>query len=154
MNPATMEILSLFRGDTIILRYTSSFNFTSPYDPYRLIPYRGKKRRDTVLICLTSDDVEEGRIQLNKVARNNLRVKLGDLVNVHQCLDIKYGKRIHVLPFDDSIEGLSGNVFEVYLKPYFLEGMYLKRCFSNNSLTLWQPIVPFARVIPSSYEEV
>ena len=83
---------------------------------------RGKKRRDTVLICLSSDDVEDGRIQMNKVARNNLRVKLGDLVNVHQCLDIKYGKRVHILPFDDSIEGLSGNIFDVYLKPYFLEG--------------------------------
>ncbi|KAG6817312.1 hypothetical protein H0H87_010329 [Tephrocybe sp. NHM501043] len=101
LNPATMELLSLFRGDTIIVR--------------------GKKRRDTVLICLSSDDVEEGRIQINKVARNNLRVKLGDLVNVHQCLDIKYGKRVHILPFDDSIEGLSGNIFDVYLKPYFLE---------------------------------
>ncbi|KAF9026330.1 AAA-domain-containing protein [Hymenopellis radicata] len=101
MNPATMETLSLFRGDTIIIR--------------------GKKRKDTVLICLSSDDVEEGRIQMNKVARNNLRVKLGDLVNVHPCLDIKYGKRVHILPFDDSVEGLSGNIFEVYLKPYFLE---------------------------------
>lgn len=59
---------------------------------------------------------------MNKVARNNLRVKLGDLVSVHQCLDIKYGKRVHILPFDDSIEGLSGNIFDVYLKPYFLEG--------------------------------
>ena len=83
---------------------------------------RGKKRRDTVLIVLSSDDVDEGKIQVNKVARNNLRVKLGDLVNVHQCLDIKYGKRIHVLPFDDSVEGLSGNIFDVFLKPYFLEG--------------------------------
>ncbi|KAF8155075.1 P-loop containing nucleoside triphosphate hydrolase protein [Pholiota molesta] len=43
---------------------------------------------------------------MNKVAHNNLRVKLGDLVNVHQCLDIKYGKRVHILPFDDSIFGL------------------------------------------------
>ncbi|KAI0305805.1 AAA ATPase [Multifurca ochricompacta] len=101
LHPNTMETLSLFRGDTIIVR--------------------GKKRRDTVLICLSSDDVEEGRIQVNKVARNNLRVKLGDLVNVHQCLDIKYGKRVHILPFDDSIEGLSGNIFDVYIKPYFLE---------------------------------
>jgi transitional endoplasmic reticulum ATPase len=84
--------------------------------------HSGKKRRDTVLICLSSDDVEEGRIQVNKVARNNLRVKLGDLVTVHQCLDIKYGKRVHILPFDDSIEGLSGNIFDVYLKPYCLEG--------------------------------
>lgn len=101
LHPSTMEVLSLFRGDTIIVR--------------------GKKRRDTVLICLSSDDVGEGRIQMNKVARNNLRVKLGDLVHVHSCPDIKYGKRIHILPFDDSIEGLSGNLFEVYLKPYFLE---------------------------------
>lgn len=45
-----------------------------------------KKKCDTVLISLSSDDVqvEEGRIQMNQDARNNLRVKLGDLVNVHQ----------------------------------------------------------------------
>lgn len=55
------------------------------------------------------------------MARNNLRVKLGDLCNVHACHDIKYGKRVHILPFDDSVEGLTGNLFEVYLKPYFLE---------------------------------
>ena len=85
----------------------------------------GKKRHDTVLICLSLDDVEEGRIQMNKVARNNLRVKLGDLVNVHQCLNIQYGKQVHILPFDDSIEGLSGNIFDVYLKPYFLDGKSL-----------------------------
>lgn len=43
------------------------------------------------------------------------------MANVHACNDIKYGKRIHVLPFDDSVEGLTGNIFEVFLKPYFLE---------------------------------
>jgi len=32
----------------------------------------------------------------------------GDLVTVLQCLDIKYGKCVHILPFDDSIEGRSG----------------------------------------------
>ncbi|KAI6129894.1 P-loop containing nucleoside triphosphate hydrolase protein [Pisolithus croceorrhizus] len=110
LNPTTMETLSLFRGDTSHSEVLVSVNLT------------GKKRRDTVLICLSSDDVEEGRIQMNKVARNNLRVKLGDLVGVHQCLDIKYGKRVHILPFDDSVEGISGNIFDVYLKPYFLEG--------------------------------
>ena len=74
---------------------------------------------------------------MNKVARNNLRVKLGDVAVVHQCPDIKYGKRVHVLPFDDSIEGLSGNIFDVYLKPYFLEGRYLmcesRTCSYTNS---------------------
>ena len=33
-----------------------------------------------------------------------------------QCADVKYGKRIHVLPMDDSIEGVTGNLFDVYLK--------------------------------------
>ena len=79
--------------------------------------------------CRTSsislDDVEEDRIQMNKVARNNLRVKLGDLINIHQCADIKYGKHVHILPFDDSIEGLSGNLFDVHLRPYFQDGAYI-----------------------------
>lgn len=83
---------------------------------------RGKKRKDTVLICLSSDDVDPGKIQMNKVARNNLRIKLGDLCHVSPLADIQYGKRVHILPFDDSVEGLSGNIFDVYLKPYFLEG--------------------------------
>lgn len=96
-----MEELGLFRGDTILIR--------------------GKKRRDTVLIVLSDPETEDSKIRLNKVARNNLRVKLGDLVSIHACNDIKYGKRIHVLPFDDSVEGLTGNLFDVYLKPYFLE---------------------------------
>ena len=32
-----------------------------------------------------------------------------------------YCKKVHILPLDDTIEGVSGNLFEVYLKPYFLE---------------------------------
>jgi hypothetical protein len=50
------------------------------------------------------------------VARNNIRVKLGDVCNLHACSDIQYGKRVHIVPFDDSIEGLGGNIFDVYLK--------------------------------------
>lgn len=38
-----------------------------------------------------------------------------------QCTDVKYGKRIHVLPIDDTIEGVTGNLFDAFLKPYFLE---------------------------------
>ena len=46
---------------------------------------------------------------------------VGDIVSVHPCPDIKYGSRIHVLPIDDTIEGITGNLFDIYLKPYFLE---------------------------------
>jgi len=41
--------------------------------------------------------------------------------SIQPCPDVKYGKRIHVLPIDDTVDGITGNLFEVYLKPYFLE---------------------------------
>ncbi|KAF8178182.1 P-loop containing nucleoside triphosphate hydrolase protein [Mycena galopus ATCC 62051] len=55
---------------------------------------------------------------VNKVAYNTLGVKL---VGVHPCHDRKYGKRVHILLFGDSIEGLSSKIFDIYLKLYFLE---------------------------------
>jgi len=30
------------------------------------------------------------------------------LISIQACPDIKYGKRIHVLPIDDTVEGLTG----------------------------------------------
>ncbi len=53
--------------------------------------------------------------------RKNLRIRLGDLITVNAEPDVPYGKKVHILPLDDTIEGVSGNLFEVYLKPYFLE---------------------------------
>lgn len=52
--------------------------------------------------------------------RKNLRIRLGDLVTVNAEPDVPYGKKVHILPVDDTIEGVSGNLFDVYLKPYFL----------------------------------
>ncbi|KAG5126192.1 hypothetical protein JHK82_027027 [Glycine max] len=101
LHPNTMEKLQLFRGDTILLK--------------------GKKRKDTICIALADETCEEPKIRMNKVVRNNLRVRLGDVVSVHQCADVKYGKRVHILPVDDTIEGVTGNLFDAYLKPYFLE---------------------------------
>ncbi|KAM6490521.1 P-loop containing nucleoside triphosphate hydrolase protein [Amanita muscaria] len=93
INPATIEALSLVRGGTITVR--------------------GKRFRGTVLTCLSSSDVKEGCIRMNEVARNNLRVK---------CSDIKPANKVHILPFNDSIKGLSGDIFHDYLKPYFMHG--------------------------------
>jgi Cell division protein 48 (CDC48), N-terminal domain len=45
---------------------------------------KGKKRRQTVCVVLSDDDCPEGHIRMNKVARQNLRVRLGDVVSVHQ----------------------------------------------------------------------
>mmetsp|Transcript_24569 Transcript_24569/g.30028 ORF Transcript_24569/g.30028 Transcript_24569/m.30028 type:complete len:794 (-) Transcript_24569:143-2524(-) len=103
MSTAKMEELQLFRGDTVMIK--------------------GKKGKETVCIVLHNDDedCEDSNIRMNKVVRKNLRVRLGDLVSVHPCQDVPYGKRIHVLPIDDTIEGVTGNLFDVYLKPYFTE---------------------------------
>ncbi|KAJ9559442.1 LOW QUALITY PROTEIN: hypothetical protein OSB04_014056 [Centaurea solstitialis] len=101
LHPQTMEKLQLFRGDTILIK--------------------GKKRKDTICIALADETCDEPKIRMNKVVRSNLRVRLGDVVSVHQCADVKYGKRVHILPIDDTIEGVTGNLFDAYLKPYFME---------------------------------
>merc|ERR1719157_236055 len=80
----------------------------------------GKKRSPNRLI-LDDETCDDSSVKMNKVVRKNLRVRLADVVTVSSCGDVPYGKRIHVLPLDDTIEGVSGNLFDVYLKPYFLE---------------------------------
>ena len=55
-----MDELQLFRGDTVLLK--------------------GKKRRDTVCIVLSDDKLTDEKIRINRVVRNNLRVRLGDIV--------------------------------------------------------------------------
>ena len=50
-----------------------------------------------------------------------MRVRLGDIVNITTKEDVPYCKKVHILPLDDTVEGVSGNLFDVYLKPYFLE---------------------------------
>ena len=48
---------------------------------------QGKKRKETVCIVLSEDNCEEHKIRMNKIVRSNLRVRLGDVVTVHQaCL--------------------------------------------------------------------
>ena len=101
MSAAKMEELKLMRGDTVLVK--------------------GKKRKDTVCIALIDEELEDGKIRLNKVVRNNIRVRLGDLVTVSACGDVPYGRRVHVLPLDDTIEGITGNLFDTYLRPYFKE---------------------------------
>merc|ERR1719478_276578 len=101
LSMAKMEELQLFRGDTVLIK--------------------GKKGKDTVCIVLADEECDDGNVRMNKVVRKNLRVRLGDVISINACGDVPYGKRVHVLPLDDTIEGVTGNLFDVYLKPYFLE---------------------------------
>merc|ERR1711997_212043 len=86
LSQAKMDELGLFRGDTVLLK--------------------GKKRKEPVCIVLSDESVANEKIRMNRVVRNNLRIRLGDIVAISACPDVKYGKKIHVLPIDDTIEGL------------------------------------------------
>lgn len=55
-----MDELQLFRGDTVLLK--------------------GKRRRETVCIVLSDDTCSDDKIRINRCVRNNLRVRLGDVV--------------------------------------------------------------------------
>jgi transitional endoplasmic reticulum ATPase len=101
LSAAKMDELQLFRGDTVLIK--------------------GKKGRDTLCVVLQNEETEDGSVRMNKVVRKNLRVRLGDLVTINAKEDVPYCKKVHILPLDDTIEGVSGNLFDAYLKPYFLE---------------------------------
>nr|CCC93719.1 putative Transitional endoplasmic reticulum ATPase [Trypanosoma congolense IL3000] len=101
MNPVRMDALGIFRGDIIQLK--------------------GKRNRSTVCTVLEDDDCPEGSIKVNKTTRRNIRILLGDIICVTQRADVPYGNRVHILPIDDTVKNLTGDLFETFLKPFFLE---------------------------------
>ncbi|RLM60947.1 hypothetical protein C2845_PM14G11200 [Panicum miliaceum] len=99
LSPAAMEELGVYVGDLVLLR--------------------GKRRRETVCYALPEESCPEGRVRIGRGVRGNLRVKLGDVVTVNRRVAAPHGTRVQVTPFEDSIDGISGDLFEAYLKPYF-----------------------------------
>jgi transitional endoplasmic reticulum ATPase len=100
-----MDQLELFRGENVLIK--------------------GKKRHFTVCVVLDDEALPNDIVRVNKVARRNLRCKLGDIISIHRADDLEYLKAVHILPFDDSIETLGAdvNLFDSYLRPYF-QNMY------------------------------
>lgn len=95
-----MDELKIFKAETVILK--------------------GKKRKETIAIALPDDGgLDDEKIRMNKVVRRNLRVRLGDVVSITKHPNVPMGKRVHILPFEDSIEGITGNLTQTYLIPYF-----------------------------------
>ncbi|KAF1743993.1 hypothetical protein MXB_2354 [Myxobolus squamalis] len=101
LSPNKMAELQLFQGDNVLLK--------------------GRRRRQTACIAVSDPRCSDSKIFLNRVTRTNLRVKLTDSIMVYRFDDIKNGARIQVLPIADTIQGLTGNLFDLCLKPYFLE---------------------------------
>jgi len=97
--PSKLQELKIYKGDPVLLK--------------------GKKRHETLCIALADPKLEEGKIRMNKVVRRNLRVRLGDVVVVKACPNVPNLTKIHILPIDDSIEGITGDLASTYLVPYF-----------------------------------
>lgn len=91
LSQAKMDELQLFRADSVIVK--------------------GKRRRETVCVVLSDDSCPNEKVRMNRVVRNNLRVRIGDIISIYPCPDIKYGKSVTILPIDDTVEGLTGYVF-------------------------------------------
>lgn len=101
MTAKKLNELGLFRGDPVLVR--------------------GKRRRTTIAIALqeNGDSLDDTKIRINKVMRNNLKLRLGDLAVVNASTQTPNLTKIHVLPYSDSIEGLTGDLAQTYLIPYF-----------------------------------
>lgn len=99
ISQAKMSELKIFKGDPIFIK--------------------GKKRKETVCVALIDNKLEDGKIRMNKVVRKNLRVRLGDVVQIRPAGDVPNFTKIHVLPLDDTIEGITGDLTKTYLIPYF-----------------------------------
>lgn len=99
LSPRVPETLGLSKGDMVILE--------------------SDKRRATVCVIKCDFLCSINHIRMNRVVRNNLRARSGDTISIQGCRDIQHGKYIQVVPINDTILGIRGDLLEVYLKPYF-----------------------------------
>lgn len=82
-----------------------------------------------------------------------------DMVHVSACADCPYGKRIHVLPLDDTIEGITGQSEAfAHLSLHRFKGISFldSACPQETSLKFtsspisWRPTDPCGRTTSSS----
>lgn len=90
-----MKELKVFNGEPVLLK--------------------GKRRNKTLLIAIKDDKLDPSKIAINKVVRNNLKVKLGDLITISVPEQVPDLKKIHILPYADTIEGITGDLTQLYL---------------------------------------
>jgi transitional endoplasmic reticulum ATPase len=56
---------------------------------------------------------------MNKCIRKNLCVFLGGIISIFRCSDCHDCTHLAILPFKDTVESFSGNLFSAFLKSYF-----------------------------------
>lgn len=73
-----MTELKIFKGDSVMIK--------------------GKKRKETVCVALVDPKLENDKVRMNKVARKNCRVRLGDVVTIKPLGEVPNLTKIHILP--------------------------------------------------------
>lgn len=121
VSPHKLIIDDLVSDDSSIAIISSKTLETLGIKNGKQIFLKGKKNHSTICTVIGSDKGEEGMIKINKTVRANLKTKIAETTHVSLCENIKYGNKIHVLPFADTVENLTGDLFEIFLKPYFLD---------------------------------
>ena len=132
LSAAKMEELELFRGDTILLKGKKGRDtvcIVLSDDNTEDCNIRMNKVRPSFEFPLPASSKSAAHRPPSpshcpsrpstpnpQVIRKNLRVRLGEIVTINAKEEVPYCKKVHILPMDDTIEGVSGNLFDVYLK--------------------------------------
>jgi len=139
MTESAMLALGVFDGDTVFVKGK-----------------RGKKTVATVAMVSDSDaaslasagsildDAGSLTIGMTGDAMKNSGVRAGDAVKVTPAPDVKFGKNVLILPFQDSIDSVSEDdmaecdIFDDYIRPYF-EGKF-RTLYRGDSFTIEGPV--------------
>jgi transitional endoplasmic reticulum ATPase len=140
MTESAMLSLGVFDGDTVFVKGK-----------------RGKKTVATVAmvsdgdaasLATASSNKDDGEreltIGMTSDAMKNAGVRAGDSVKVTPAPDVKFGKNVLILPYEDSIKSVSEedmaecDVFDSYIRPYF-EGKF-RTLFRGDSFTIDGPV--------------
>ncbi|CAN0176772.1 unnamed protein product [Ectocarpus sp. 6 AP-2014] len=107
MSPTKMETLGIFPGDTVILR--------------------GRRRRETLIVAQPDEELDADgkgdRMRVTRRVRRNLRCHLGDTVSVLEAPSVKDGTFVRILPYQDDVENVKGDLIDTLLSPHF-EGKF------------------------------
>lgn len=68
MHEDKMKELNIYNGDPVLLK--------------------GKRRNKTLCIAIRDNSIDSTKIAINKVSRNNLKVRLGDVITVSNVPEV------------------------------------------------------------------
>lgn len=102
MTAKKLSELNLFKGDPVLLR--------------------GKRRKVTIALALqepANGNLDDTKIRISRGMRQNLKLRIGDVAVVNPSPQTPNLTKLHILPYADTVEGLTGDLAQTYLIPYF-----------------------------------